>query len=130
MRNNPKNFSVKIIKGHAYVYSWSYRKTSSRTHLGAQRYYWKYRGRYGTRKIRDFMKRLTSEEQLNLKEEVERKLKVHKGIQKEIELLLQSEPFKSEHSILLKIRNRMIREKALRKFYSNLNSIIRDNKTN
>ncbi|WP_461673177.1 hypothetical protein [Priestia megaterium] len=128
MRNNPKNFSVKIIKGHAYVYSWSYRKTSYRTHLGSQRYYWKYRGRYGTKKVRDFMKRLTPEEQTHLKEEVGRKLEVHKEIQEKMERLLKDDPFKTEHNILLKIKNRIIREKALRKFYSKLNSIIREDK--
>jgi len=125
MRNNPKNFSVKIIKGHAYIYSWSYRKTSYRTHSLAQRYHWKYRGRYGTRRVRDFMKRLTVAEQEHLKEEVEKKLKIHKEIQEKIEQILKTEPFKSQHSMIFKTKNRIIRERALQKFYSKLNSIVR-----
>lgn len=125
MKNNPKNFSVKIIKGHAYIYSWSYRKTSYRTHSLSQRYHWKYRGRYGTRRVKDFMKRLTVAEQNHLKEEVEKKLKIHKEIQEKIEQILKTEPFKSQHSVILKTKNRIIRERALQKFYSKLNSIVR-----
>ncbi|WP_394548139.1 hypothetical protein [Priestia aryabhattai] len=130
MRSNPKNFSVKIIKGHAYIYSWSYRKTSYRTHSLSQRYHWKYRGRYGTRKVRDFMKRLTVAEQNHLRAEVEKKLKIHKEIQKKIEQMLKTEPFESQHNMILKTKNRIIREQALRKFYSKLNSIIRKDDIN
>ncbi|MFE4039623.1 hypothetical protein [Priestia sp. YIM B13489] len=131
MRSNPKNFSVKIIKGHAYIYSWSYRRTSYRTHAALQRYCWKYRGRYGTRKVRDFMKRLDVRERVHLKEEVQRKLKTHKVIQQQVEGLLDTEPFKSRHTSINAIKNRITRENELRKFYSTLNSLIRErNETN
>lgn len=130
MKNNPKNFSVKIIKGNAYVYSWSYRKASYRRHSTTQRYQWKYRGRYGTRRVRDFMKRLTKEEQMHLKKEVEKKLIIHKEIQEKINYLLETEPFSSQYKAILKTKNRIIREHALRKFHSKLNSIARKDELN
>ncbi|WP_194273310.1 hypothetical protein, partial [Priestia megaterium] len=107
-----------------------YRKASYRTHSGAQRYQWKYRGRYGTKRVRDFMKRLTKEEQNHLKEEVEKKLTIHKGIQQKINHLLEIEPFNSQYKAILNTKNRIIREHALRKFYSKLNSIVRKNEPN
>ncbi|MDG0029974.1 hypothetical protein MMB68_10440 [Priestia sp. Y58] len=127
MKYNPKNFSVKIIKGHAYIYSWSYRKISYRTSSISQRYYWKYRGRYGTRRVRDFMKRLTIEEQEQLKKEVERKLSVHKQIQNQVDELLKTEPFNSQYKEIIEIKNRINREQSLRKLHSQLNAIVRKN---
>ncbi|MGG0433208.1 hypothetical protein ABEY51_11505 [Priestia megaterium] len=127
MKNNPKNFSVKIIKGNAYIYSWSYRKTSYRHHnTSYQRYYWKYRGRFGTRKVKDFMKRLNIGEQLQLKEEVQRKLKVHKKLQKQIDDLLKVEPFKGRYNEITSMRNRNNRESELKKLYSELTYLIKN----
>ncbi|MCP1450343.1 hypothetical protein [Priestia megaterium] len=128
MRNNPKNFSVKIIKGHAYVYSWSYRKRSYRNHsISQQRYYWKYRGRYGTRKVSEFIKRLNPEKQNELKEMVQKKLELHKAIQKKIQDLLEIEPYKTRYNKIIKITNRIMRDNELRKLYSDLTSIIKNN---
>ncbi|MGG0569100.1 hypothetical protein ABE033_10400 [Priestia megaterium] len=127
MRNNPKNFSVKIIKGNAYIYSWSYRKISYRSATAFQRYHWKYRGRYGTRRVKDFMKRLSVEEKQHLREEVQKKLKIHKRMQQQIESLLQLEPFKTRYGAIIAIKNRINREHELKKLYSELNSIVKKN---
>ncbi|MEE3892810.1 hypothetical protein [Priestia megaterium] len=127
MRNNPKNFSVKIIKGNAYVYSWSYRKRSYRNHsISQQRYYWKYRGRFGTRKVSEFMKRLNPEKQNELKEMVQKKLELHKDTQRKIQKLLQLDPYKSRYNKIIKIANRIMRENELRKLYGELTSIIKN----
>lgn len=127
MKNNPKNFSVKIIKGNAYIYSWSYRRKPYRTHSSLRRYQWKYRGRYGTRRVRDFMKRLSIDEQNHLKEEVEKKLKLYSEVQQQIKALLDVEPFKSRYNLILKRKNRLMRENELRTLYSELNTIVRNN---
>ncbi|MED3957703.1 hypothetical protein P4605_10255 [Priestia aryabhattai] len=126
MKSNPKNFSVKIIKGHAYIYSWAYRSTAYRSHSSVARYYWKYRGRFGTRKVRDFMRRLNNTEQMQLKEEVQRKLQIHKEIQKQVEEMLQVDPYKARYNNILSTKNRITRENELKKFYSELNSLIKD----
>lgn len=125
MQNNPKNFSVKIIKGNAYIYSWSYRRKTYRTHSTLQRYHWKYRGRYGTRKVRDFIKRLSIKEQNHLKEEVEKKLESYLETQKKIKCLLSIEPFKSRYNRIMQRKNRLIREDELKALYSELNNIIK-----
>ncbi|MBY0025617.1 hypothetical protein H7K20_00780 [Priestia aryabhattai] len=127
MRNNPKNFSVKIIKGNAYIYSWVYKKKKYRSNQMSQRYYWKYRGRYGTQRIQDFTRRLSREEKKQLKEEVKRKLKIYQEIQKKVEGLLEEEPFKTRYNEVISISNRIVREAKLNQLYRELNRIIKDN---
>lgn len=126
MKSNPKNFSVKIIKGHAYIYSWSYRKASYRSSTSLSRYYWKYRGKYGTRRVNDFMKRLDTRKQTQLKKEVQTKLELHKELQEQVQDLLKKEPFKTRHSTISAIKNRLTREKELQKLYSEINSLIKN----
>ncbi|MEC2074815.1 hypothetical protein [Metabacillus fastidiosus] len=128
MKKNPKNFSVKIIKGIAYIYSWSYRKKSYRSNTASQRYYWKYRGRYGTKRVQDFMKQLNQKEKQQIKEQVQKKLKIYEEMKQQIDILMRKEPFKTKYDEIIKIKNRMVREEKLKQLYRELNLIIKNNK--
>ncbi|MGE6717704.1 hypothetical protein ACQKGD_10055 [Peribacillus frigoritolerans] len=130
MKNNPKNFSVKIIRGFAYIYSWSYRKKNYRSNTVPQRYHWKYRGRYGTKRVQDFMKQLNNEKQQQLKKQVQKKLKVYEETQKQINVLIEEEPFKTKYNEVTKIKNRVVREERLRQLRRELNLIINNKKKN
>jgi len=127
MKKSPKNFSVKIIRGLPYVYSWSYRKKSHRSHTVLPRYHWKYRGRYGTKGLQNFMKQLDVEEQLQLKKEVQIKLNVFQETQKKINILLEQEPFKTRYTEVTKIKNRHTREKMLVELMRELKQEIKNN---
>jgi hypothetical protein len=126
MKNNPKNFSVKIIRGLPYIYSWSYRKKNHRSNTVLQRYHWKYRGRYGTKRLQNFMKQLTEEEQQQLKMEVQKKIKDYQETQKRINILMEQEPYKTRYTEITKIKNRLTREKALQSLRRELNQLIKN----
>lgn len=126
MIKNPKNFSVKIIRGLPYIYSWSYRKKSYRSNTVSQRYQWKYRGRYGTKRVQNFIKQLNEKEQAQLKQEVKNKLKIYEETQKKIKNLLEREPFKTRYTEIVKIKNRITREQKLKAFYREINQILKN----
>jgi hypothetical protein len=127
MKNNPKNFSVKIIRGLPYVYSWSYRKKRYRSNTLDQRYHWKYRGRYGTKHIQNFMRQLNEDEKQQLKKEVQLKLNDYHETQKRIEILLEEEPLKTRYSEIANIKNRHTREKMLNDLRKELKQSIKNN---
>ncbi|MEE3952808.1 hypothetical protein [Peribacillus frigoritolerans] len=126
MKNNPKNFSVKIIRGIAYIYSWSYRKKNYRSSTVSQRYQWKYRGRYGTKRVQDFMRQLKQEEQQQISHQVQKKLKVYEETQKQIDILIEQEPYNSRYNEIIKIKNRAVREKRLVQLRRELNLLIKN----
>ncbi|MDP9740679.1 UNVERIFIED_ORG: hypothetical protein QFZ59_002509 [Bacillus sp. B2I3] len=126
MKNNPKNFSVKIIRGFAYIYSWSYRKKNYRSSTVSQRYQWKYRGRYGTKRVQDFIRQLNHEEQQQIGHQVQKKLKVYEETQKQIDILIEQEPFNSRYNEIIKIKNRAVREERLIQLRRELNHLIKN----
>ncbi|WP_375089143.1 hypothetical protein ACDZ29_25505 [Peribacillus sp. RS7] len=126
MENNPKKISVKIIRGFAYIYSWSYRKKNYRSSTVSQRYQWKYRGRYGTKRVQDFMRQLNKEEQQQISHQVQKKLKVYEEMQKQIDILIEQEPFNSRYYEILKIKNRTVREERLLQLRRELNLLIKN----
>lgn len=125
VKNNSKNFSVKIIRGFAYIYSWTYRKKSYRSNTVSQRYQWKYRGRYGSKRVQDFIRQLNQDEQQELRDQVQKKIKVYEETQLQIEMLIEQEPFKSRYDKIMNIKNRAVREDSLMKLRRELNLIIK-----
>lgn len=124
MKNKSKNFSIKIIKGIAYIYSWEYKKKRYRSNDASKRYHWKYRGRYGTKKANNFVRQLGHEEQEILKLQVGEKLKIYETKQKKINELLEKEPYKTRYNEILNIKNRIVREDRLTVFKRELNYIV------
>ncbi|RBP88970.1 hypothetical protein DFO70_1121 [Cytobacillus firmus] len=127
MKNKLRNFSVKIIRGFPYVYSWSYRKKSYRSNSIDQRYHWKYRGRYGTKRIQSFMRQLNEDEKKQLRKEVQQKLNDYHEKQVRINNLLENEPFKSRYTQISKVKNRHNREKMLNELRRELRQSIKTN---
>ena len=128
MENNSKKISVKIIRGFAYIYSWSYRKKNYRSSTVTQRYQWKYHGRYGTKRVQDFMRQLNKEEQQQLSVQVQQKIKVYEETQLQLGMLIEQEPFKTRYKEVINIKNRIVREDSLRKLNRELNQIIKNKK--
>ncbi|WP_411738435.1 hypothetical protein [Peribacillus sp. S4] len=129
MKKKSKNFSVKIIRGFAYIYSWTYRKKSYRSSTVSQRYQWKYRGRYGSKRVQDFIRQLNQDEQEELRKQVKKKIKVYEETQLQIDMLIEQEPFKSRYNKVINIKNREVREDSLRKLRRELNLIIKNKKS-
>lgn len=100
-----KNWCIKEINNNFYIYSWSYRSKAYRTSRRNQRYYWRYRGKYGSTSVYKFLKSLPKYEQSKIHLEYERLKKHSDKMLEAIQKRLREEPFKSEKENIMKIRN-------------------------
>lgn len=74
------------------------------------------------------MKQLNQKEKQQIKEQVQKKLKIYEEMKQQIDILMRKEPFKTKYDEIIKIKNRMVREEKLKQLYRELNLIIKNNK--
>lgn len=125
-----KNWCLKEINHNFYVYSWHYRPKAFRTPRRKQRYYWRYRGKFGSKKAKNFFRTLPEDEQKKVKLEYERLVNQSNKIKAALQELEKEEPFKSDKIAIMKITNSKKRRVALKHFNRRLKNAIKTEKDN
>ncbi|MES1043538.1 hypothetical protein FOA22_03310 [Heyndrickxia oleronia] len=113
MRSKYKNVCVKLINGKPFIYSWEFRPKYIRTSRKKQRFKWTYIGPFNSKQTKRFLHSLPIEKQIQLQQQYLEKRAYYEQLTTQMELLGKKEPFKTEKEAILKINNRINREKKL-----------------
>lgn len=119
-----RNWCIKEINHNLYVYSWHYRPKAFRTSRRKQRYYWRYRGKFGSKGVNNFLRTLPEDEQKQVQLEYERLLKQSNKIKEALRELEKEEPFNTYKRAIMKIHNSKSRQLALKEFNKKIRNTI------